>query len=516
MTSEAHVDLAVVGGGPAGLAAAAIALLGGLRVALVDSGQELGGQFWRHPPQGSQVGSVDDLHHDLDTYAALVAIIRDAAQDGRCRLLLGHQVWTVTRPGEARAHHAPSPASDAHDLPTTAHDSPTDPQANTVLDLHLLDRSAGPTRERASTLRAPRVLLATGAYDRPLPFPGWDLPGVYTAGGLQALLKGGGVLAGRRVVVGGTGPFLLPVAAGLAGRGASVVVCEANDPRRWASGVGTALRLPGKLVEGAGYAAALARHRVPVHLRHAVTEAHGTDRVEAVTISRLDARGAVVPGSGRQVEADAVGTGWGFVPQLDLAVTLGVALTPWADGEQVIEVDEWQRTSVPGLLAAGEICGVGGAELAVREGQLAAEGVLRDLGRPAVTDASGLRTVRARVAAHRRFAAAMAHAHPVPERWTGWLTDETLLCRCEEVSVGEVRRAVEDGARGVRQVKQLTRAGMGWCQGRMCAPAVQCLAGGKDLAGGNERAEVPERLVATPVPLGALGDADPPAATRHT
>ena len=184
-------DLAVVGGGPAGLAAASVALLGGLSVAVVDSGQELGGQFWRHPPHGSDADPGDDLHHDLSTYAQLTRSVREGARAGACALLLGHQVWTATR-GDAAPDGAPAPVT-----------------------LHLLDRSAGPGHERALRLVASRVILATGAYDRPLPFPGWDLPGVYTAGGLQALLKGGGVRAGSRVVVGGTGPFLLPVATGL-------------------------------------------------------------------------------------------------------------------------------------------------------------------------------------------------------------------------------------------------------------------------------------------------------------
>ncbi len=480
---DGTVDVAVVGAGPAGLAAAAVALLGGLTVALVDAGQELGGQFWRRPPEGSAVDAGDDLHHDLATYRSLAGTVRSAARDGRCRLLPGHHVWTAVAP----------PA-------TATWERPQGP-----LPLHLLDRSSGPGRERTLRLDARHVVLATGAYDRPLPVPGWDLPGVYTAGGLQALLKGGGVRAGTRVVVGGTGPFLLPVATGLAARGASVVVCEANDPRRWARGAGAALGLPGKLVEGAGYAAALVRHRVPVLLRHAVTAAHGTDRVEAVTISRLDASGGIVPGSDRRVEADAVGTGWGFVPQLDLAVTLGADLVASWDGNRVVRVDEWQRTSVPGLSAAGEVCGVGGAQLAVREGQLAAEGVVRDLGRPSVTGERGLARVRGTVARHRRFAAAMAHAHPVPEGWTAWVDDATTVCRCEEVCAGQVRRAVADGAVGVRQVKQLTRAGMGWCQGRMCAPAVAGLAGPGE-------GEVAERLVATPVPLGALarGNGSPP------
>lgn len=463
-------DLVVVGAGPAGLAAAATALLGGLRVALIDGSTELGGQFWRHPPHNALLDPGADLHHGLATYQALVGTIRVAAAAGRCTLLLGHHVWTATRAGIA------TPGGG--------------------LDLHLVDRSGPPGREGAVRVRAPRVVLATGAYDRSLPFPGWDLPGVMTAGGLQALLKGSGVRAGHRVVVGGTGPFLLPVAAGLAARGASVVVCEANDPRRWARGLPAAAGLPGKLVEGLGYATALARHRVPVHLRTAVTAAHGTHRVEAVTISRLDRTGAVVPGTGRTVEADAVGTGWGFVPQLDLALTLGARLTRSWDGTQVFAVDAWQRTSVDGVYAAGEITGIGGSELALREGQLAAEAVLRDAGRAGATRPDGLAAVRARVARHRRFAAAMARAHPVPEGWTSWLPDTTLVCRCEEVTAGVVRRAVGEGAEGARQVKQLTRAGMGWCQGRVCGPAVQALAGGEDCP--------PERLVASPVPLGAL------------
>lgn len=469
-SAEAY-DLLVVGGGPGGLAAAVTAVLGGMRVALLDSGAELGGQFWRHPPAGSSVDPGDDLHHGLPTYHALVAHLRRAVTAGRCSVLVQHQVWTATH-------------------------------SESGITVHVLDRSAGPGRERATRLHAARVVLATGAYDRALPFEGWDLPGVYTAGGLQALLKGSGVRAGSRVVVGGTGPFLLPVATGLASRGASVVLCEANSPAEWLPHARSAVGVVGKLAEGLGYATTLARYRVPVHLRTAITAAHGTDRVEAVTLSRLDRRGAVVPGSGRLIEADAVGTGWGFAPQLDLAVTLGAALTASADGNQVVAVDEGQRTSLAGVYAAGEVCGVGGAELALREGQLAGEAVLVDSGRPTVTSANRLRRVRGLAARHRRFAETMARAHPLPEGWHGrhgWLTDETLVCRCEEVDAAAVRRAVTEGASGVRQVKQLTRAGMGWCQGRVCATGVACLAGGDP--------EVTERLVAGPVPLGALADA---------
>lgn len=472
-------DLVVVGGGPAGMAAAATALAGGLRVVLVDAGPALGGQFWRHPPAGS-AASLDgaDLHHDLRTYADLTGALDAAVATGRLELLLRHHVWTVERRDDG-------------------------------LRVHAVDRT-GPA-ERALTRDAGRLVIATGAHDRQVPFPGWDLPGVMTAGGLQALLKGSGVRAGSRIVVGGTGPFLLPVATGLAGRGATVVtVCEANGLGGWVREARTVAGHPAKWVEGAGYAAALARRRVPVRAHTAVVAAHGTDRVEAVSIARLDGSGRVRPGSVRQVAVDAVGVGWGFVPQLELATTLGCRLASWPDGNDVVAVDDWQRTDVTGVYVAGESCGVGGATLAVREGALAGAAVVRDAGQGVADhpEVRATRRLRREIARLRAFAAAMARAHPVPAAWPTWLTDDTVVCRCEEVTAGAVRVAVAAGATDARQVKQLSRAGMGWCQGRICGFAAQCLAGEGTPGPAAERHRAVERLVAGPVTLGALADGD--------
>ncbi|MFE2457482.1 NAD(P)/FAD-dependent oxidoreductase [Streptomyces sp. NPDC059402] len=467
-------DLVVVGAGPAGMAATATALAGGLRVVLVDSGTALGGQYWRHPPEhGRAALPTDDLHHGLREYRALCRALTAHRATGRLDLRLEHHAWSAVREGDGFA-------------------------------VHVVDRRAAP-RETAGVLRAPRLLVATGAYDRQLPFPGWDLPGVLTAGGLQALLKGGGVAAGSRVVLGGTGPFLLPVAAGLAARGVEVVaVCEAAHPSAWLRRPGPLLRNPAKWVEGAGYAAVLARHRVPVRPRTAIVAAEGGERVTSVRIASLTPDGRPRPGTERRVEVDAVGVGWGFAPQLDLLVPLGCALADSADGNAVAVVDAGQRTTVPGLYTAGETCGVGGAALAVNEGRLAARSVLTDsaAGVGHVRVNRRLAAVRSAVARQRAFARAMALAHPVPPAWSSWLTDETVVCRCEEVTAGAVRTARADGAHDHRQVKQLTRAGMGWCQGRMCGPAVHCLTA-------RERAYEPaERLVATPVTLGALADLD--------
>ncbi|MEW2071951.1 FAD-dependent oxidoreductase, partial [Streptomyces sp. NPDC007346] len=334
-------DLVVVGAGPAGMAAAATALDGGLRVVLVDAGAAPGGQFWRHPPDHARAAvPTADLHHGLRTYRALRATLSSHARTGRLTLLLNHHVWTTAREEDG-------------------------------FTVHAVDRSRAP-EERAVVLRAPALLVATGAYDRQLPFPGWDLPGVLTAGGLQALLKGGGVVAGRRVVLGGTGPFLLPVAAALAARGAKVVaVCEAAAPTAWLRHPVPLLRNPAKWVEAARYAGTLARYRVPVRTRTAIVGAEGSaegsaegggagdGRVAVVRTASLGADGSPLPGTERRIEADTVGVGWGFVPQLDLLLPLGCDLVDAGDGTMAAAVDDGQRTGVPGLYAAGETCGVG-------------------------------------------------------------------------------------------------------------------------------------------------------------
>ncbi len=191
-------------------------------------------------------------------------------------------------------------------------------------EVHAVDRTGEPVEV---TIAADRLVLATGAYDRPVPFPGWELPGVMTAGAAQALLKGHGVLAGRRVVVAGTGPFLLPVAAGLAARGATVVaVHEANHPGGWLRHPGAIAGAAGKLGEAAGYAAALARHRVPVRHRSMVVAAHGDGQLERVTVARLDSAGRIRPGSRREVAADVLAVGYGFAIQSELLQQAGAAL----------------------------------------------------------------------------------------------------------------------------------------------------------------------------------------------
>ncbi|MFI0816482.1 FAD-dependent oxidoreductase [Streptomyces sp. NPDC021098] len=459
-------DIAVLGAGPAGLSAATAAAAQGARVALLDASPRPGGQYWRHRPDDDGAA-----HHDWPLFQRL----RTAAHTHRARLdhLPGHAVWHIERTAAGFVIHA------------------------------LSDGGDGESRE----VRSRTVVVATGAYDRQLPFPGWTLPGVYTAGGVQALLKGHGVVAGRRIVVAGTGPFLLPVAAGLAEAGATVLgVFEAGRPTAFARHPLTTLRAAAKLAEGAHYLRTLRRHRVPYRTRTTVVGADGTDTVTGAVVARLDDRWRIVPGTRRRLECDTVAVGYGFTPQTEIPLQLGCAMHRDADGSLTARVDTRQRSTVPGVYVAGEACGVGGAQLACLEGELAGlHAAYATTG--ARPDARRLARLLRLRATRRGFAAALHAAYPVRPGWRDWLTEDTVVCRCEEVTAGTIRHVAKDlGATDPRSVKLCARPGMGLCQGRVCGYATAVLTAahaGREVTEEDLRG-LASRPIAQPVPLGRL------------
>jgi NADPH-dependent 2,4-dienoyl-CoA reductase/sulfur reductase-like enzyme len=434
------VDIAVVGAGPAGMSAAITAADAGRTAAVLDLGDRLGGQYFRHAeaPAGEPIAGP---RHGSATFAALSERFARHVAAGAIRHQPRHAVWTVES-DEGRGF--------------------------------LVRAVEGERERRGRTIAARAVVIATGAYDRQIPFPGWTLPGVMTAGGAQALLKGSRVAAGRRAVLAGTGPFLLSVAETLLTAGVQVAtIAEANAPWRHARHPLALVGAYEKVPEAVGYATALLRHGVPYRTRHAVIAAHGHDRLESVTVARVDAKWRPVPGTEQSIDCDLLAVGYGFTPQVELPLGLGCEAAVTSDGAVVITVDENQRTSVSGVYAAGETTGVGGADLALVEGTMAGAAAAGDAGgaRPAPD-----RQLRARRRRLRRFASALRQAHPVRDGWTAWLTDDTTICRCEEVSYARVRDAVTRlGAADPRAVKLLARPGMGWCQGRMCGSAVAAL-----------------------------------------
>lgn len=458
----------VIGAGPAGLAAAVEAARGSDRVLLVDAGPRPGGQFWRH-------GAKDDLprapaprwHHGWDTYLALRSDLEQAEAAGRLRRL------------------------------ACTHVAALDVREDGLLALHL---TPSPSGEQLTTLLAETVVLCPGAYDRQLPVSGWTLPGVMAAGGVQAFVKVQEQAPGHRVLLAGTGPFLLAAAASVLQAGGEVAaICESGDLTGWLPRGASAALVPGKGLEGAQYAALLARHRVPYLRRRVVSRIHGTDRIDAVEISRADNRGAPVPGTAELLEdIDVVGLGWGFVPQAELLLQAGAASRLDVDGSLVGVVDEQQASSVPGLFLAGEITGVTGANGAVGEGRIAGRAAAGRVSGRAADSSRKDASARSR---HRLFASAMHRAHPAPAGWADSLDEETVVCRCEEVTLAEITAAREElGAQDPRSLKGVTRAGMGMCQGRICAAAMTCF-GADPLEAARVTAKRPFAL---PLTLGAL------------
>jgi NADPH-dependent 2,4-dienoyl-CoA reductase/sulfur reductase-like enzyme len=442
-------DIAVLGAGPAGLAAAAAAHQAGRHTVLIDGNPRVGGQYWRHRPGDQGAG-----HHDWAGLRRLLAIVSGAD------VVTGQQVWHVERTEDGFTLHGPD-------------------------------------------LRCRTLIVATGGYDRQLPFPGWTLPGVVTAGGAQALLKGQNVVVGKEIVVAGTGPFLLPVAAGLARAGARVVgVYEAGEPRGFARRPAALLANPAKLVEGAGYLRTFARYRIPYHTNRTVVAAQGKDRVESVTVAELDRHWRARPDTERTLNCDAIAVGYGFTPQLEIPLQLGCATRLDADGSLVATADGQQRASVPGVYLAGEVCGIGGADLSLVEGELAGLHAA-----DALADRPRLARLLRRRRTLRAFAAAMHATYPVKPGWLTWSEPETLLCRCEEVTLRTARKAVHDlGASDARGVKLLARPGMGLCQGRVCGYATACLVAherGRSVTA-TDLQGMSARPIAAPITLGQL------------
>jgi pyruvate/2-oxoglutarate dehydrogenase complex dihydrolipoamide dehydrogenase (E3) component len=363
--------------------------------------------------------------------------------------------------------------------------------------------------EHARTVTARRLLLAPGAHDRPVAFPGWTLPGVLTAGGAQTLVKTQRVLPGDRMVFAGSGPLALAFPAQLHGYGAGVaLVLEAGPPPRAGDVARMLAAAPGNvdlLRDAARYRARLLRARIPLRYRRIVVRAEGDGRVEAVTHAAVDAEWRVVAGSEETVAADVLCLGYGFVPSVELLRLAGCAFGYDEDrGGPVATVDAWMRTTVPGVLVAGDGAGVDGSYVAIDEGRLAAIGAAIDLGR---IDAEVARRraapVRRRLARRRAFARGLRRMHRVGGGIYELADRDTVICRCEEVRRAELDEAIATSSDpGV--VKALTRAGMGLCQARNCQRQVAAMIAARH---GGTIADVPmatPRLPARPVALEAI------------
>jgi NADPH-dependent 2,4-dienoyl-CoA reductase/sulfur reductase-like enzyme len=451
----------IVGAGPAGTRAAELLVRAGLRPLVVDEARDNGGQIYRRQPAGFR--------------RAARALYGTEA--GRATAL--HAAFDAIRP---RIEHWPE--SLAWNIRDGA--------------LHVLRNG------RAEIRPFDALILATGATDRLIPLPGWTLPGVFSLGGAQIALKAQACAIGRRVAFLGSGPLLYLVAAQYVKAGAEVaaVLDTAPPGARWKALPLMAAR-PALLAKGAALLGRLSRAGVPVRRgvvpRRIVADAEGL-RVAGVAIAGAD-------GAEEVIACDAVGMGWHLRAESQLADLAGCGFDYDRDSRQWLpRADEDGRSAVPGVYLAGDgarILGADGAEIA---GRLAALAVLEDLGLPAPAgvDAAALRRRRG---AMDRFRRGLAIAFPWPAELVAGLPDETLVCRCEAITAGTLRRSATDlDAPEVNRAKAFSRVGMGRCQGRFCGMAsaeiVSAARGLPVQAAGRLRGQAPVK----PLPVAAMLD----------
>lgn len=414
-----QTEIVVIGAGPAGLSAALTAARAGAHVVLIDQYAQGGGQYFRQPT-------------------------------------LPMRLTTHQREGRA--------------LEKQAIASGVQIKRNTIVWSIFDDRVLGLYHDaRIVYLQAQAVIVATGAYDRPVAFPGWTLPGVMSAGAVQTLLKEQRIVPGTRFLLAGSGPLILVLAAELARVGAQVVaVLEASvifpTILRYANALWGQTE---RLREGVSSWLTLCAHGIPYRNSWGIVAAHGTEQVEQATIARLDASWRPVRGTEVAIPCDTIALGYGFVPFNALLHLCG-AKHEWMSelGGAVPTRDAQMQTSVPGVYAVGDCAGIGGATLARLEGQIAGIAAAAQVGHGSVDAIQKLLPALAR---EKRFQRMYGALFTPPPGLYEWSDDETLICRCEEITQGEIRRAIVQGAHTTNEVKLLTRAGMGNCQGRMCA-----------------------------------------------
>ena len=432
---EERAQLIVVGAGPAGLRAAIEAARAGVDVAVVDEHPEPGGQIF-HQPAKEFVLDKKRLGKESHRGQSLLSELSGL----RIRFFLESVVWG---------------AFEDRTLEVAGEDG-------------------------VFRLKGDAIVLATGAYDRPVPLPGWTLPGVITVGGAQTLLKTQRLIAGRRILLAGTGPLLLVVASQLAKSGADIVaVADPISTRALFRHAVSLLRAWPITGDGIGYRWNLVRRRVPWLAPSVLTRIEGKDEVTSATIAAADTNWRPIAGTERSFAVDTVCVGYGLLPSVEIPRLCGCAFRYDEDADAwLVNRDEWFETSVDGIYVVGDGAGIAGAAVAAEEGTIAGLAVAHRLHR--LSDSS----FEARLGAPRRrlgrlaaFRRAMDTVYRLRPGLYELADQNTIVCRCEEVRLCDLQAAMDDDAETIGEVKAWTRAGMGSCQGRMCSfPIIHAVA----------------------------------------
>jgi glycine/D-amino acid oxidase-like deaminating enzyme/bacterioferritin-associated ferredoxin len=437
---EERCSVLIIGGGPAGLAAAEAAAQHQVDAVMLDERPYPGGQYFKPLASSHRFKNGQPFDRQYRDGLALVGRVRKLG----VRICSNTLVWDAQVEGDGG------------------------------IVVRALDSQG------SVNWIAQKLIIATGAFERAWPVPGWTLPGVMTTGAAQTLARSYQIAPGKRVLFAGNGPLNLQVAADLAAAGVSVVgVAEAAarpGVARFADTLTMASTRPDLVWQGLGYLAKLKARGVPIHYRHVLLRVEGTDRAERAIIAKTDDAGKPIAGSEISFDIDAVCLGYGFSPSSEIGRLVGCEhiVDPRSGNALVAERQADGRTSNPNIFVAGDAGGPWGAHAAIAQGVLAGRAAATDIAGGDATAAAD-NTLNRQLAQEHSFQRALWRVFAAPRHLPASIDEATIICRCENVSYGAVKHAIIEGAADIPAVKRQTRCGMGRCQGRYCASIVASL-----------------------------------------
>ncbi|MFZ3046049.1 MAG: FAD-dependent oxidoreductase [Desulfatirhabdiaceae bacterium] len=431
-----HVDIAVIGGGPAGMTAAATAARYGVSVALIEDQAVPGGKVFQ-----------PSARHGADILFQVENRIRNRLVDQMRGQAYRIQVYPRSQVFHIENHH--------------------------IIHIDSLDSAS----KNPSSIHAARIILAEGAMERQIPFPGWTLPGIFSAGGLGLLAKKG-VVPGQRILIAGTGPLQVALTRHLIQQKAHVAgIVSPISTRKWLTHAiaGLPWMGPVRMIAALNYFREVRQHRIPVYSSHWIDSAFGDEDLNRVSIFRIDSSGRKPAGYEKIISADTLAIGFGLIASTGLSQICG-CLHHYDEmaGYWKPVRDSFLETSVSGVFVIGDSAGIRGYEAAMLEGKIAAIEACTQLGKLKRARANTMiRPLRWGLISHNRMGRIIdAFSKPDPAIYTH-IPDHAVICRCEDISLGEIRHAVADGAVDIHDIKRRTRLGMGRCQGRFCGQTIQ-------------------------------------------
>jgi len=440
------IDVVVLGAGPAGVAAATIASEHGADVAIIDENISGGGQIYRAPPKEYET---HDSFKSPESYEGDRQ--RNYLSNSKVKTYFNHRVWSISQ------------------------------------ELVVSTISANGLK----SWRPKALILANGALERIIPFPGWTLPGVMGLAACTILLKSQFVLPGRSTVVAGCGPLLMSVAYAIVKAGGNVsAIVDLSSKSEWVRVFPKMLSRPDLLLQGMKWLWKLKNEGIKIYNGYTVTKSEKDNDRLAITIAPFNHSGVNTdPKFQKLVEGECLAIGHGLIPSTEITRLLKAKHKyDLLKGGWVPVIDDEFRTSIPNVFIAGDASGISGAFSAVHKGRIAGLSALRDLNMISLKESKHkINNERNLLNKTENFGQAAAYLMRSRPELIKTITAETIVCRCEDVFRAEIDETIVSGAVDMNQLKAWTRCGMGPCQGRTCADSIEAIltsvVGSRELAG---------------------------------